>query len=99
MLIRRLVLENFGLFAGRHEFDLVPRVKYGKTRPIILFGGKNGAGKTTILEAIRLVLYGRLVLGSRVRAVDYDKFLRDRVHRRRVDIDGNTKAAIAIEFE
>src|ERR1700761_8012754 len=99
MLIRRLILENYGLFAGRHELDLVPRVQDGKQRSIILFGGKNGAGKTTILEAIRLVLYGRLVLGNRVRSIDYDQFLRDRVHRPRTGDDSATRtAAIAIEF-
>jgi DNA sulfur modification protein DndD len=99
MLIRRLILENYGLFAGRHELDLVPRVQDGKQRSIILFGGKNGAGKTTILEAIRLVLYGRLSLGSRVRAIDYDSFLRGRVHRARASLVKPTVATLAIEFD
>lgn len=99
MLIRRLILENYGLFAGRHEFDLVPRTKYGARRPIVLFGGKNGAGKTTILEAIRLVLYGRTALGGRVRSVDYDTFLRGRVHRDRANPSKPAGAALAIEFD
>jgi DNA sulfur modification protein DndD len=99
MLIRRLILENYGLFAGRHELDLVPRIREGTQRSIILFGGKNGAGKTTILEAIRLVLYGRLSLGSRVRTVDYDAFLRGRVHRARASLVKPTVATLAIEFD
>ena len=99
MLLRRLILENYGLFRGRHELDLAPRVKYRERRPIILFGGKNGAGKTTILEAIRLVLYGRLVLGNRVRNVDYTAFLRGRIHRGHGTSVKPQSATIAIEFD
>ena len=99
MLLRRLILENYGLFRGRHEFDLAPRVKYHERRPIILFGGKNGAGKTTLLEAIRLVLYGRLTLGDRVRQVDYTSFLRGRIHRGRSTVVKPQGATIAVEFD
>ena len=63
MIFKTLCIQNFGLFCGSHEFDLEPRIKYRKTRPIILFGGKNGAGKTTFLEAILLCLYGKNALG------------------------------------
>ena len=99
MIIRRLILENYGLFGGRHELDLAPRVQRGERRPIVLFGGKNGAGKSTLLEAIRLVLYGRLSLGDRVRSSDYDAFLRGRVHRGKADADRPTVATLAIEFD
>lgn len=54
MILKRLILENHRLFAGHHEFDLEPRIKYGAIRPIILYGGKNAAGKTTFLSAIQL---------------------------------------------
>lgn len=100
MLIRRVILENFGLYAGRQEFDLSPRDRYKRTRPIILFGGKNGAGKTSLLEAVRLALYGRTALGPRVRQVDYDGYLRGRIHRTRGEaMPPATHAAVALEFE
>ena len=100
MVIRRLILENYGLFAGRHELDLVARPQPdGRPRPIVLIGGKNGAGKSTLLEAIRLVLYGRLSLGNRVRAVDYDAFLRARVHRARSSLVKPTVATLGLEFD
>lgn len=60
MLLRRLIVENFGLFRGRVELDLTPRIRYRQRRPVILIGGKNGSGKTTLLDAFRLCLYGPL---------------------------------------
>lgn len=59
MIIKKLILNNFRVFQGTHEIELEPRSSNGK-KPIVLFGGLNGAGKTSILTAIRLALYGRL---------------------------------------
>lgn len=81
MIFTHLTIENFGVYAGTHEFDLRPRRVNDHFLPVILFGGKNGAGKTTILEAIRLCLYGQLALGSRVRRVDYETYIMQRLHR------------------
>jgi len=81
MILTRLTVTNFGVYRGRHEFELRPITEHGETRPVILFGGKNGAGKTTILDAIRLCLYGRGILGNRVRQADYDTYIRQRMHR------------------
>ena len=83
MIFKKLRIQNFGLFCGTHEFDLEPRVKYRYTRPIILFGGKNGSGKTTFLEAVLLCLYGRSSLGNRVSKEKYHTYLSDRIHRPR----------------
>ncbi|MFB9324406.1 DNA sulfur modification protein DndD [Paenibacillus aurantiacus] len=61
MKINRLQLENIGAFWGRgYNFDLRTP---GKSKNVVLFGGKNGSGKTTILEAIRLALYGTFAFG------------------------------------
>lgn len=81
MIFARLTLTNFGVYAGRHDFELRPQLLNGDVRPVVLYGGKNGAGKTTILEAIRLCLYGRGALGSRVRKTQYETFIRQRLHR------------------
>jgi DNA sulfur modification protein DndD len=99
MLIRTLSIRDFGLYRGETVLDLGPRRKYGRVRPIILFGGKNGAGKSTILEAIKLCLYGRASLGERVRASDYGGYLAGKIHR---SVDGDympQSAELALEFE
>jgi DNA sulfur modification protein DndD len=98
MLFTKLKLVNFGLFRGYHEFDLKPRTKYGKTRPIILLGGKNGSGKTTILEAVRLCLYGPLSLGLRTKRADYETFLKNKIHRNKHDVFDKKSASVGLEF-
>jgi len=58
MIFEKLTLHNFGLYRGEQVLDLAPVQENGKTAPIILFGGINGGGKTTILDAVKLALYG-----------------------------------------
>jgi DNA sulfur modification protein DndD len=97
MILTKLVMTDFGLFAGYHEFLLKPREEKDGPRPLILFGGANGAGKTTILEAVRLCLYGRDALGLRVSQAEYEMHLSKRTHKsRKRSADG---ASVALEFE
>ncbi|NJL06329.1 MAG: DNA sulfur modification protein DndD [Chloroflexaceae bacterium] len=99
MIFTRLTLTNFGVYRGRHEFALRPQRDPTHPRPIILFGGKNGAGKTTILEALRLCLYGRLALGTRTRKTDYATFIRQRLHRHPAQQVPLQSAQVGILFE
>jgi DNA sulfur modification protein DndD len=57
MKINRIVLHNFKSFEGTVELTGLDRTR--PDQPIILIGGLNGAGKTSLLEAILLVLYGK----------------------------------------
>jgi DNA sulfur modification protein DndD len=95
MILRDIILENFGLYAGTTKIDLVPRRRKGRESPIVLIGGKNGAGKTTLLDAVRLSLYGRRALGSRVAQSEYEQYLRDAIYHGGED----RSAAVGIEFD
>ena len=99
MILRNIHLENFGLYSGRLELDLAPRVRHGRHRPIVLVGGKNGVGKTTLLEAVRLALYGRRALGSRVGTGQYEEYLRGRIHRPGGEAVVPSQAAVGLEFD
>ncbi len=99
MKICRLALVNFGLFRGSNEIDLAPKKRHNKSRPVILIGGSNGAGKTTILEAIRLCLYGPLALGERVSQEEYHNYLRACIHRNEGGLIPLQDAAIGLDFE
>lgn len=97
MIFTKLTLHNYGLYAGLHEFALKPSAIDGNPRPLILFGGKNGAGKTTILSAIRLCLYGREALGYRTTTPHYHSYLEKMMHRS--PLDTAEDAGVALEFE
>ena len=55
MILDEISLHDFGVYEGRHTLILTPP---SAKRPIILFTGLNGAGKTTILEALQIGLFG-----------------------------------------
>ncbi len=92
MILNQLVLHNVGTFAGRHVIDLTPP---SSSRPIVLVGGLNGAGKTTILESIQLALYGSLSHASGRRNGSYETYLRGLVHR---GVPASEGAAIELTF-
>ena len=98
MLLESLTLCDFGLFRGEHAIDLNPRTKYNSTRPIILFGGLNGSGKTTILTAIRLALYGKQALGFATSQRVYDEYLTSKIHRNPHSSVTLAGAYITLEF-
>jgi DNA sulfur modification protein DndD len=95
MIINRLWMENFGLFPDKQEINLQPE----KGKRIILIGGKNGNGKTTLFEAIRLCLYGHLILEKKPTKSAYQNFLVSRIHHDPNNIKQATKALVGLEFQ
>lgn len=91
MILDELVLQNVGTFSGRHTITLTP---HSRTRPVVLVGGLNGAGKTTILEAIHLALYGALAQATGRRAGGYERYLIGLQHR-----GAPTQSTSAVELE
>ena len=80
MILRNIKLLNFRSFLGEHSIDVSPS-KDDAAKPVILFGGLNGAGKTSILLAVKLALYGKLSLGRNIASREYDKFIQESIHR------------------
>ena len=96
MILTKLIIENFGLFKGIQEIDLEPE---GKSKPIILIGGKNGYGKTTLFEAIKLCLYGNRIYGRPMSNSKYKDYLGSKIHRSNNSIFQPYYASITIEFK
>lgn len=75
MIFQTLTLQNFGPYGGRHRLNLRPDTVGNNHRPIILIGGLNGGGKTTLMDALRLVLYGQRAQCSTRGTLAYADFL------------------------
>jgi DNA sulfur modification protein DndD len=91
VILETLIIENVGVYAGRQEADLAPL----PGKPVILFGGMNGGGKTTILEGLQLAFYGpKARLASRG-ATPYKDYLREAIHR---GADQGEGAAITVRY-
>lgn len=95
MLFRELVLENFGSYLGKNTINLLPDTSED-SRPIILIGGMNGGGKTTIMDAIRLALYGARAQCSTRGNLSYGDFLDQCVSRHTPPTE---KARIELAFQ
>lgn len=95
MIFLELVLQNFGPYQGRQVINLRPETD-NNPRPIILFGGMNGGGKTTLMDAIRLCLYGSRAQCSTRGNLSYSDFLSQSVNRNTPPTD---KAQIELAFK
>ena len=98
MRFKRLSITNFGVFSEEQSFDLMPVKNFAECKPVIIFGGKNGTGKTTLLEAFKICLYGNSFKGQRMPCTKYSRHLMSRLHR---STDGSkaTNASITLEFD
>lgn len=91
MILDTIILENFGAYHGRQEATLTPQ----EGKPIILFGGLNGGGKTTLLDAIQLAFYGPKARISNRGRHAYKDYLRQSIHR---GIDPGEGACVTVRF-
>lgn len=91
MILDSIILENFGAYGGRQEAILTPE----DGKPIILFGGMNGGGKTTLLDALQLAFYGPKARISNRGRMAYKEYLRESIHR---TSDPGEGASITVRF-
>jgi len=92
MILDQITLENFGVYRDRQVITLTP---LSREKPIVLFGGLNGGGKTTLLDALHLVLYGKAAHCSNRGSQPYEEYLRRSIHKKASVEDG---ASIELKF-
>lgn len=104
MYFSKIILNNFGIYKGEHCITLHNQNGH---RNITLVGGMNGRGKTTILDAVFLCLYGRkateYITGKKEA---YATVLQDHINKSTLDqktyitlefaLDGDSSSLIAI---
>ena len=68
MKIKSIQITNIGPYVGENKFDFNVS---DSLRNMILIGGKNGAGKTTFFNAIKICLYGCVSYGFESNNIKY----------------------------
>lgn len=89
MKITSVVLHNFGIYANTNRLDLT------SNKPVVLIGGMNGRGKTTLLEAILLALYGRRSFAFAESKLSFPNYLKRLVNKS----DTTLETCVELNFE
>lgn len=96
MRLKQLVLHNVGVYAGRQKIDLTTTVD----QPVVLIGGLNGCGKTTLLDSLQLCLYGRRARCAGRGSLGYDEYLQGLISRGvRVDEGASVELTFTVRSE
>lgn len=89
MIIKKLVMHNFGVYADTNVME------FTGNKPVVLIGGMNGRGKTTILEAVLLSLYGSNSFAyTESKYQSYGQYLKSYVNKK----DGTLDTFVEIIF-
>lgn len=88
MLLRSVRLSEVGLYGGEQTLEF----SCDRNRPVTLIGGRNGTGKTTLLNSIQLALYGNRAK-SMLGISAYPEYLQALIHKKA------TKASVTLEFQ
>ena len=86
MLITRIIAKNFKTYR-----DLDLDLTVNEEQPIILIGGENGGGKTTLFQAIYYALYG-------LKVKDFEHFNKLQNAGERAKNEGNSSNKIELEI-
>lgn len=91
MIFEQIKLHNFGIYQGEHTVNLDVSEH---NKPVVLFGGLNGGGKTTFLDSLQLALYGKNAKCSNRGKLSYSDYLKQAINRYSKD----KFASIALSF-
>lgn len=89
MIIKKLIMHNFGVYSSTNVLE------FSSNKPVVLIGGMNGRGKTTILEAVLLSLYGSNSFAyTESKFNTYGQYLKSYVNK----ANGTLETYLEIEF-
>lgn len=78
MRLDEIQLTNIGVYKGTQTVDL----RTTKDKPVVLIGGLNGCGKTTLLDSMHLCLYGSRGQCAGRGDLKYEEYLRELINRK-----------------
>ena len=93
MQLKKVELYNFSSYAGKTSFDF--SIQNGKN--IILIGGNNGAGKTSLFTAIKLALYGPLSFHYQGKNAQYSARIKELMNHDAF-LDAKVKTYVEVEL-
>lgn len=96
MLFKKLVFDNYKTYYGVQELQLyVPKPEEGKPhKNIVLIGGLNGAGKTTIIKAVLYTLFGKRGISEQ----EFKKLMANIINNNYFD-EGGREASVSLTIE
>lgn len=94
MKINKIKLCNISSYAGEREFDF----SVSDNKSIILIGGQNGTGKTSLFTALKLALYGHLCFNYQSTNAQYLTKIKDLINHDAFT-SNEVKAYVEVEIE
>lgn len=94
MILKKIILSNISSYEGYNEFNF----SITEDQNVILIGGKNGAGKTSLFNAIKLGLYGPLNFNYQNAHAQYLAKIKDVINKKAFTQD-EVNAYITIGFD
>ena len=94
MILQKIELNNFGSYKDYNVFNLNTS---DPDKKIVIIGGKNGTGKTTLFVAVELALYGHYCFGYKNSGKRYTKKIMTYINDQ-AKMDEDENAYVAIEF-
>lgn len=94
MKINKIELKNIGSYEGLNQFDIASQCEGGN---VVVIGGKNGAGKTTMFTSIKLCLYGYREAGYQAINSYYKKSIK-RLINDKAKIENKAEAYVLLDL-
>lgn len=77
MRLKKITISNFGIYQNENTFSF----PYSKDKKVSLIIGKNGSGKTTFLNAMKICLFGSMILKNRTITKNYENFILEKLNK------------------